>query len=596
MSNDWPKWCPIWFSFYLVSTFSASRNSILSIYPFDQLVTPTYGAVAYLLNPPLHQLLASHAVMVSESSLRSRLSAALPQGVDVVAYHLSTRPAPTSALFAPPPGQSEGTTYCESHFLAISSPQRDDVKEVLVFAVEALIFTTQSLTTFFVSKADSSGFSSRLHAPKQSPSVVAAITSTFIDYLLAPRLSTSRVVLSLFARSQNQYLFPGSIENAGKHVLDDRQLIKWWCRVADRVLRLHSDKTDPPFRSTAHLLVPGCDKAETRAFFPPSSRQDQPSDPKWIDSYPVELLVADTSKPPRHLIPRFPDDPKSRFLDDLDGGFMDDNGQWGSVKSLDQFWEMMSYRQECSAGRLVGFLWLVFSKGQTSHASLADLDQANHMGNTANTVTDLARESLPTPGNSQLNENGNLHPQPQQLPDLKMIGELTSPPSSSPIERAHEDSSHDSAEQYHAWTSLTERPEAKYQEPSQPYSQQYQETQGEVVVDADQYQTLMDHLLQSDFAGEELAARSTKSWIEKVREVSSVPTFGLTVRGEYVVVGSTATEKTSTPQVNVLTAIRKKRKAEKMDEVTAALDTTPISSGPAVNTLSAGLLRKKPKG
>ncbi|KAI1615322.1 histone acetylation protein-domain-containing protein [Exophiala viscosa] len=530
--------------------------------------------------------------MASASSLQARLSAALPQGVDVVAYHISTPPTSASALFAPVPGQSEETTHCESHFLAISSPQRDDVKEVIVFAIEILIFTTQSLTTLFVSKADSAGFSSRLNAPRQSPSVVAAITATFIEYLLGPRLSTTRVILSLFARSQNQYLFPGSIENAGKHVLDDCQLIKWWCRVTDRVLRLYSDKTDPPFRSTAHLVVPGCDKAETRAFFPASSRQDLPSDPVWINSYPVELLVADTSRPPRHLVPRLPDDPKSRFLDDLDGDFMDNGGRWRSVKNLDQFWEMMSYRQECSAGRLVGFLWLVFSQGQTSHASLADLDQASYMGNT---VAALAQESLPTPGNSPLGEDGDLPVQPQPLSELEMIGELTSPPSSSPLERVHEELRNGSAEESTARASSILAGAATNREPSQELSQQYQETQGELVLDAAQYQTLMNHLLQTDFAGEELAAANTKSWIQKALELSSIPRFGIPIRGRYVVAESGGLEKSALPQVNVLTGIRKKRKAEAVDDGTAALDTTPNPSAPAVNTLAAGLLRKKPR-
>ena len=35
-------------------------------------------------------------------------------------------------------------------------------------------------------------------------------------------------------------------------------------------------------------------------------------------------------------------------------------GKWRSVRSLAQFWELMAFRQECGAGRLVGFLWGVF--------------------------------------------------------------------------------------------------------------------------------------------------------------------------------------------------------------------------------------------
>ncbi|GJC93019.1 H3 K56 histone acetylation protein KAT11 [Colletotrichum higginsianum] len=69
--------------------------------------------------------------------------------------------------------------------------------------------------------------------------------------------------------------------------------------------------------------------------------------------------------PARCLIPRFPDDPKSRFRDELDeetgkSKQLKTTGQWKSVKSLDTFWEMMAYRQECSSGRLTGFIWVVF--------------------------------------------------------------------------------------------------------------------------------------------------------------------------------------------------------------------------------------------
>lgn len=43
----------------------------------------------------------------------------------------------------------------------------------------------------------------------------------------------TKIVISLFARAQSQYLFPGSADHGKKHVLDDRQLIRWWARVLD---------------------------------------------------------------------------------------------------------------------------------------------------------------------------------------------------------------------------------------------------------------------------------------------------------------------------------------------------------------------------
>lgn len=55
----------------------------------------------------------------------------------------------------------------------------------------------------------------------------------------------------------------------------------------------------------------------------------------------------------RDVVPVFPDDPKARFLHDLKG-----DGQL-STTTLGQFWELMEHRQECSSGRLVGFISMV---------------------------------------------------------------------------------------------------------------------------------------------------------------------------------------------------------------------------------------------
>ncbi|OAP57756.1 hypothetical protein AYL99_08494 [Fonsecaea erecta] len=514
-------------------------------------------------------------------SLPSRLAAVLPIGLDLRAYHLSTPPTPVPALFAPLPGQDEEATLCESHFLAVSSPEQGDSQEILVYAIEILIFTTQSLVTLFVSKADSSGFSSRLKQQKGFPSVVATITSTFVEFLLEPRLASSRVVVSLFARSQNQYLFPGSSENAGKHILDDRQLIKWWCRVFDRVLRLPKDD----LVATAHLLVPGCDKSETKVFFPPSSRGDSSSDPKWVVSYPVNFLVTDPSIPPRHVVPRFPDDPKGRYLEDLDGISVDEKGHWRGLKTLDQFWELMAYRQECAAGRLVGFLWLVFSRGGTKHAALSELEET---GQTENLTRPPAPLSLASPVNSQHHNSGPTVSRSPTASDLKMIAEPNSPPSSP----THPDSELEPSEQIRDADRGARVPEqgGKSMLPT------IEETRGELVIDTTKYQVLMDHLLHTDFAREAPAAHATKSWIDRALELSMVASFGQPIHGRATLaLAPTTTPATAPPvNVNVLTGVRKKRKAETMDNGTT-ITVTQATAGTTANTLSASFVGKKQK-
>jgi len=510
--------------------------------------------------------------MLEPGSLSSRLTNALPAGVKVRAYHISTFPSISSALFAAPPGQLEQRTECESHFLAISSPSEGERQEIIVFAIEVLIFSTRKLTTVFVSKADSSGFSSRLGRQKSTPSVVVSVTATFLDFLLQPRLAAGRLVLSLFARSQHQYLFPGSIENAGKHVLDDRQLIKWWCRVLDLIVRRYNQglSGSSAGKATAHLVIPGCDRSETRAFFPPSSRQDSPVEPVWQNSYPVACLAEDTAVPPRCLIPRLPDDPKARFLDDLDDDFISDQGQWRSVKSLEQFWEMMSFRQECSAGRLVGFVWVVFAQDhRVSESDLTLLTPTNPppaAGASAESSSPLPDLYSATPPISSAGPPSLIQPlkePPHHLPrDGPLENGNPAPPSAAD----------NLVSDGHCTSPVF-----------------IESTQGQVVVDGEKYQTLLDHLLQSDFAGDHLAAHSTRSWIRKALDLSNATAFGEDVEGRSVLAPPKTVE-ISTSKVNVLTGVRKKRK---LDVVEAQAEQPPASE--ITSTPGSELSKKKTK-
>jgi len=608
-------------------------------------------------------------------------------GTDLRVYHVSTPPTPTASIYAPPPGKQDEPTTCESHFLAVSQPRLADAADtlahatgtngdedtrttnhVLVFGIEVLIFTTDSLTTIFVSKADSSGFLTRpTNSSQPSSSIIRTVTSAFLEWLVCRNLSSSppgptdvtrhevgsratvdestsstieagsvpdrtpgcqerrrgrRLVLSLFARSQNQYLFPGSIENATKHVLDDRQLIKWWCRVLDglveRVWRVrgHADPAGTPSTSAAetningdaasaqttplltsvnatatatasiqpqaYVIVPGCDRSETvRSFCPPSARyprSDTP--PKWHNSYPDQYLVGSSSGysssdattptpalPIRCMIPRLPDDPKARYCEDLDNAGTDDHGRWRDIRSLPQFWETMEYRQECAAGRLVGFVWVTFGAVSDEPATAS----------TVSAVSDTSTPHLP---------DG--HAQPAKA--------HTTPPAAS------------------------EHDDATYQ------------AQRSITLSAPQYNTLAAYLLNdTDFAGRALATTSTTDWIAKARELSGAAAFGADVQGRApapapapaapalgVATGPDGDgadpqhtrDEASDVRVNVLTGIRKKRKAAdstggadgKAEHLrggahaaTATNADTDTGSGEGVRTLSAGLVRKKPK-
>ncbi|KAK3309253.1 histone acetylation protein-domain-containing protein [Chaetomium strumarium] len=332
----------------------------------------------------------------SGSSLRDRLAAVLPQGHRFGIHHVSTPPTRTDPLCPAPPGHRPDKTYREAHFLAVSiQPQQDNAapplkrtspgadqckrvdtakqKQTLVFAVEVFIFTTAYQTTLFVSKADSTGYLHLLNLPKDSPSPIRQVCATFLAYLLDHRRRKHvQSVVNLFARAQTQYLFPGSVRNSGKHVLDDWGLVRWWCKVLNPLIEGLSNQSWG--KTKGYLLVPGLEMSEMRAFIPrtPASAQ------KWEIGHALERIshyARDLDRvPPRCLIPGYPDDPKSRFRDELDEEVSKQKqgiAAWKSVKSLDQFWEMMSFRQECSSGRLTGFIWLVFDPPE-SDGSLSD--------------------------------------------------------------------------------------------------------------------------------------------------------------------------------------------------------------------------------
>lgn len=346
------------------------------------------------------------------STLEERLAKSLPEGCRFTINHLSTPPTACPAIYAAPPNEEPEETYCESHFLSVSIDS--DGSQVQVFAIEVLIYTTEYLTTLFVSKADSTGYLYLLKLPHGTPSPLKILSTTFLQYLIEGRgRADRRLVLSLFARAQNQYLFPGSIENSYKHVLDDRGLIKWRCKVVDQILGAYDNDSNAleekrkgnvrdELDSKPHgfLTVPGCDTYETRSFLPKGEWDQIPEKHRWLT--------------------RFPDDPKARFVETLDDEIPDEdsepslsqhpaspskkrnNGRWRSVKSLEQFWEMMQFRQECSSGRLVGFLWATFQPARVCEGQ-ETLDE-EHSQN-------LSQSALPTPLDSQHGEGSLLPPQ-----------------------------------------------------------------------------------------------------------------------------------------------------------------------------------------
>ncbi|KAF1346095.1 histone acetylation protein-domain-containing protein [Delphinella strobiligena] len=473
-------------------------------------------------------------------------------------YHVSTPPTKSDPLFAPPPGQKQQRTYCESHFLTVSidPPGRADAEHVIVYAIEVLIYTTKTLTTLFVSKADSTGYLSlQSSPPSNTPSPIRTITSTFVSWLVEHRQRPGvSCVVSLFARAQDQYLFPGSVENKGKHVLDDRQLVRWWCKTLDPVLRKESDSS-----AQAYLIVPGFDKYETSAFFPPSSKSDPPAAPKWHYGHPLRDIAPDPTAPPRCLVPHFPDDPKARYLDELDDEIPNlqtsqtlfspskrGRGVWTSIKTLDQFWETMTFRQECSSGRLVGFLWLLFTPSDPFNQSQRDSFHSQTPLSPLATASQDTQDmpSVPPPRRKKLTG-----PIISRLPKIK-----SSPSNASVRTQPHESP-------YYSWSF---------------------QGRAQLVVDHASYLRVHDLLLRLDFANQDAAVQSTRKWVDEVGVIADT-----TKSWAMPVVGLLA----ETNNLAGMT-VRKKRKPD----TSAVLASQHVQAAiPAVNLLGSGLVRKKPK-
>lgn len=547
-------------------------------------------------------------------SLDFYLAENLPPTCRFDVHHISTPPTLSPALYSAPPGQAPEKTFCESHFLSVSIISAN--RPVQVFAIEVLIYTTEHLTTLFVSKADSTGYLYLLKLPQGTPSPFKTIASTFLSFLIkSRRRPATKLVLSLFARAQDQYLFPGSIENSRKHVLTDRGLVKWWCQVLDPILLQYPNanqqsvpETEPgkdgvvSYTSQGFLRVPGCDLYETRAFFPDQRHG------RWKASDPLRELGRSETLPERCLIPQFPDDPKARFVAELDDELPNSlpeastnssedqkTGRWKSVRSLEEFWEMMAFRQECSAGRLVGFLWGIFVPVDVSRGGEGDTNSSRGLS-----------ASTPEPDEAalriQAHGNGNMNPSIGSPPQMSADFPLSPPSSSSLV--AEQGAIGDlpilagskvktETKDKLSGPNPSSDPRLSSRQPEKTKYYYWPATgRGAVVLREKDYQRVGKLLIHLDYADEKIAAESTEKWIQEVATANGERKWGTVVHGrrELPIIN----HETATSSALLLdTGLMRKKRRNNDDEVSLK-QTTGAEKG--INVLSLGHVRKKPKG
>ena len=323
---------------------------------------------------------------------------------------LRSQPRRSHALF--PHATNLKTKIWQEELLLILS-ERDDgamgQEGVPIFALEASLYTIPSTRTslVYISKVDTTGL-----AP--SPSPARTLTSSFLSYhLLHPPHGSERIRIHIFAKAQGQYLFPGSVENKGKKLLDDKGLIRWWKACISQTVLERNEKEAEKEGTRLFYLIPGLSESESLPYVPLDPRYanikwtyDHPYSHIPSPLYPSTAAVREEGLTINDQIPAFPDDPKSRFLTSLTSSSISAAGEsddyddvmlaltsnafgTGSTNTLrkegverererergrlvegvkggvGEWWERMAFRQECCSGVLVGFFVVVHDQPPT---------------------------------------------------------------------------------------------------------------------------------------------------------------------------------------------------------------------------------------
>lgn len=206
---------------------------------------------------------------------------------------------------------------------------------VLIAAISAHLYTFSSSTTsiLYISKVDSSGYSSSATPLPLTRHLIRA----FILYFLA---ECPALRVQLFARAQRQYLFANSADWKGKKVLGGAGLCKWWKGVYEDVA---SSWASSPGSGPAGLeleekkqnmklgfILPGYDEQEAKTLL--GAGRPLPKGMHWTYTPPFTSPLIPSPPSPSGsgsgsgsgtrvslatLIPSLPDDPKTRFLEEL---------------------------------------------------------------------------------------------------------------------------------------------------------------------------------------------------------------------------------------------------------------------------------------
>ncbi|KAF7795178.1 hypothetical protein EIP86_006327 [Pleurotus ostreatoroseus] len=313
--------------------------------------------------------------------------------------------------------------YMQDVVVLLSEQASPSSPRVLVTAVELSVYNVPSTSCgiLYISKVDTTGQGAY-------PSPTAMLVKTLLTYYADPAtrpIHVDTLWLQLFARAQGQYLFPGSAEYPGKKPLADVKLCAWWKKLFSEVAgeveaRCSGTKT------RLFYVLPGFNELEalSNLHIPSSIPPKNNGVPvQWTYGHHYSQTDIPLPCPPPgkghnlgHYIPSFDDDPKSRFMDEIafitdaegvkspeqkrpktglhrtvskDTNVLEEEDEKEKHKeekhekpqgeldrvTADEFWERMSFRQECIAGAVTGFfsLGLASAPSPDSHATPSPL-------------------------------------------------------------------------------------------------------------------------------------------------------------------------------------------------------------------------------
>ncbi|KAF8926563.1 hypothetical protein BGZ47_002659, partial [Haplosporangium gracile] len=195
-------------------------------------------------------------------------------------------------------------------------------------------------------------------AGKMSALSIAPITNstTFTTKQDRPRKTS----LYIFARAQPQYLFANSAKNPQKRVLDDRGLVRWWKNTAASV---YAESMDPPATITQEQEAEGNrKKTKVKGWWHIPGIETERQAHNVIQSTP-----STTTTKSFEWTYGYPDKDSTelanalvpQFPDDPKSRMMQSPSCQGGFVNIRTFWELAAIGEESGAGKITGFFRVV---------------------------------------------------------------------------------------------------------------------------------------------------------------------------------------------------------------------------------------------